>query len=84
MIEIARRRGFSGVIVDSSASRQVFGGASQGWQDKSADLGRAHVVGWVGYFGHRSHGTCWRLPQKSSRFQPSKRHRTRLKVASPQ
>ncbi len=51
MIEIALRRSFSGVIARSAASRQVLGGASQGWQDKSADLGRAHVIGWVGIFG---------------------------------
>ena len=82
MIEIARRRGFSGVIVDSSASRQVFGGASQGWQDKSADRGRAHVVGWVGYFGHSGHQAYWRSPQKRQRIQSSERHRTRLKAIS--
>ena len=52
MIEIALRRSFSGVIAYSAASRQELGGAGQGWQDKSADHGRAHVVGWVGHFGH--------------------------------
>ena len=82
MIQIALRRGFSGVIVDSAASRQVLGGASQGWQDKSADLGRAYGVGWVGYFGHSGHQAYWRSPRKCQRIQSSERHRMRLKVAS--
>ena len=84
MNQIALRRDFSGVIVDSSAIRQVLGGAGQGWQDKSADHGRAHVVGCVRHFRHWSHRACWRLSQKSLRFQSIERHRTSLNVISSQ
>lgn len=36
----------------SSVGQGAAGHPSHGRQDKSADLGRAHVVGWVEVFGH--------------------------------
>ena len=80
MIESALRGSFSGVIACSACGLAVPGSApASGWQDKSAAHGRAHVVGWVRFFGHCSHRACWRLPQKSERFQSLKRQRTCFK-----
>jgi hypothetical protein len=82
MIQIAFRREFSDFFAYSATSPDKLGGANQGWQDKSADHGRAHVVDWVECLAHLSHRAFWRLPHKSLRFQSSKRHRMRLNVIS--
>ena len=48
---------------------------TNGRQDKSADIGRAHVVGWVRFFGISAHHACWRFRHKPQRFQRSERRR---------
>ncbi len=47
---------------------------THGRQDKSADLRRAHVVGWFGFFGTSAQRACWRSCRKAQRFQRSERH----------
>jgi len=48
MIEMAFYRSLSWVIACSDVRQWEQGDTSHGWQDKSADVRRAHVVGWVG------------------------------------
>ena len=45
-----------------------------GRQDKSADHGRAYVVGWVRLFAHWSDRACWRLRHKVQGIQCSESH----------
>ena len=49
--------------------------STHGRQDKSADLRRAHVVGWIGFFGTSAHRACWRSCRKDQRFQRPERRR---------
>jgi hypothetical protein len=50
MIEIAFRCWPSVVLADRKVIGKVQGEVDRGWQDKSADGCRAHVVGWLGIF----------------------------------
>jgi hypothetical protein len=81
MIEIALRRRLSEIIAHLVVGQSEVQCTDQGLQDKSADHGRAHVVGCFRHFRHWSHLACWRSPQKPQRIQFSDRQRTRLKVA---
>lgn len=47
MTEIALCRGTSGIVAGSTVMTGEQGQTSRGWQDKSADGCRAHVVGWA-------------------------------------
>jgi hypothetical protein len=47
MIEIALCRTESQVVAGSTVSGRVQGESDQRWRDKSADVRRAHLVGWV-------------------------------------
>ena len=61
MSEIGLHRGLAGLGVGLSVGLGVQGNTTNGRQDKSADRGRAHVVGCAGVFGHlglRSAGSC--------------------------
>ena len=51
---------------------------TSGWQDKSADLRRAHVVGWARFFDHSKRQARWRAPTKSQGFQRAERRRMPL------
>jgi hypothetical protein len=51
MSEEVHHRSLSGRIADLRVREGVPGNSSHGWQDKSADPGRAHVVGWANVFG---------------------------------
>ena len=52
---------------------------TNGWQDKSAARGAAHVVGWIEDFRQLTQQQSWRFPRKDQAFQRSKRHpRARL------
>jgi hypothetical protein len=73
MIQIVLHRWLSLVIAYSDGMQWERGETSHGWQGKSSDLRRAHVVGWSGHFGHRDNGTCWLLQQKVQEFQRSAR-----------
>jgi len=74
-------RGLAGYGAGLSVWLGVRTNRTDGWQDKSADLGRAHVVGWVRLFGHSEGRTCWRAPTKSQGFQRAKRRRMPLTQA---
>ena len=52
MIQIVPHRNLSLVIACSDGMRWVRGDTSHGWQDKSADGCRAHVVGGVEVSGY--------------------------------
>jgi hypothetical protein len=45
---VALYRSLSGSIACFGAKRSKLEDTSHGWRDKSADVRRAHVVGWVG------------------------------------
>jgi hypothetical protein len=47
MIQIVLYRSLSLVIAFSDGRRWERGVTSRGWRDKSADVRRAHVVGWT-------------------------------------
>ena len=69
-------RSLSGHFVDLAVKRGVQGNTSHGRQDKSADPGRAYVVGCAELFRHLRKFPCWRFPQNPKRFQCPKRHRS--------
>lgn len=50
MIQIGLHRSQSWMIACSDGMQWERGDTSHGWQDKSADGCRAHVVGWIGIF----------------------------------
>ena len=50
MIEIAFRSGPSEVLANPKVIGRAQGEVDRGWQDKSADGCRAHVVGWMATF----------------------------------
>ena len=50
MIQIVLHRSLSWVIACSDGMQWEWGDTSHGWQDKSADDCRAHVVGWMAIF----------------------------------
>ncbi len=75
MSEIGLHRGLAGLGVGLSVGPGVRGNTTNGRQDKSADHGRAHVVGWVGLFGHLTKRACWRLHHKVQGIQRIESHR---------
>jgi len=61
MIEIAFRCRTSEVLAGSKVIGWAQGEVDRGWQDKSADGCRAHVVGWMAIFvtlGSQQAGSC--------------------------
>jgi hypothetical protein len=76
MIQIALHRSLSGIIARSDERQWKQGDTSHGWQDKSPDLRRGHVVGWIESFGHWDRGACWRSHRKVERIQRTQRHRS--------
>lgn len=75
MIQIVLHRSLSWVIACSDGMLREWGDTSHGWQGKSADVRRAHVVGWIEHFKHFDSGACWLSPYKAQRFQGAKRRR---------
>jgi hypothetical protein len=75
MIQIVLYRNLSLVIAWSDGMQWVRGDTSHGWQDKSPDLRRGHVVGWIECFAHSTESTCWRSGHKAQRIQCIKRRR---------
>jgi hypothetical protein len=76
MIQTVLHRNLSLVIACSDGMQWVRGDTSHGWQDKSPDLRRGHVVGWIESFRHWDRGTCWRPYRKVQRIQHIERHRS--------
>ena len=75
MIQIVLHRRLSLVIACSDGTQWERGDTSHGWQGKSADVRRAHVVGWIEHFRHFDNSACWLLLHKAQRFQAPKRRR---------
>jgi hypothetical protein len=68
MIQIALHRSLSGNIAPSDARQGEHGQTSRGWQGKSADIRRAHVVGWIEHSRHWDNSACWLLQNNAQRF----------------
>ncbi len=66
MIEVAFRCGPSEVLSDPRVRARGHGEADRGWQDKSADGCRAHVVGWTGIFSNLARGETGSFLRKHS------------------
>jgi hypothetical protein len=75
MIQIALHRNLAGHIARSDVRPWELGDRGHGWQDKSPDLRRGHVVGWIECFAHSTESTCWRSGHKAQRIQCIKRRR---------
>jgi hypothetical protein len=76
MTGIGLHRGVAGSGTGLGVRQGVQGNTTNGRQDKSADLGRAHVVDYVEFFQCRKITTCWRVARIFQRFQRSERRRT--------
>jgi hypothetical protein len=76
MTGIRLHRGVAGTGTGLGVRQVVQGNATNGRQDKSADLGRAHVVGFVEFLEHCQMTTCWRAFRIFQRFQRSERRLT--------
>jgi hypothetical protein len=75
MTAIGLHREVAGSGTGLRVRQWVQGNTTNGRQDKSADLGRAHVVGCVGFFEYYEMATCWRVTRIFQRIQRSERRR---------
>jgi hypothetical protein len=73
MSEIGLHRSLAGFGVFLSVGQGVPGNTTNGRRDKSADLGRAHVVGRAGFFGDWTNRAYWRLRHKVQGIQRTER-----------
>jgi hypothetical protein len=75
MIQIVLHRSLSFIIACSVVKQGERGDIDHGWQDKSPDLRRGHVVGWIECFSALTACACWRTGHKAQRIQCHERHR---------
>ena len=75
MSEIGLHRGLAGLGVGLNVGLEVRGNTTNRRQDKSADHGRAHVVGLVGFLGHWTNRSSWRMRYKVQGIQRIESHR---------
>jgi len=75
MIGVALHRTVSRDIERSDVRLWEPGDSSRGWQDKSPDFRRGHVVGWSGYFSRVVNGACWRARLNVQLIQCPRRRR---------
>jgi hypothetical protein len=73
MSEIGLPRSLAGFGAFLRVGQGMQGNTTNGRQDKSADLGRAHVVGQVGFFGDWTNRAYWRLRHKVQGIQRTER-----------
>jgi hypothetical protein len=73
MSEIGLHRSLAGLGAFLSVGQGVQGNTTNGRQDKSADLGLAHVVGRVRFFGDWTNRAYWRLRHKVQGIQRTER-----------
>jgi len=73
MIQIVPHCSLSWIFACSDVRQWEQGDTSHGWQGKSADVRRAHVVGWFGHFGHLKSQTCWLFRRKYQGIQSPER-----------
>lgn len=73
MSAIGLPRSLAGFGARLGVDQGVRGNTTNGRQDKSADLGRAHVVGRVRFFGDWTNRAYWRLRHKVHGIQRTER-----------
>jgi hypothetical protein len=78
MIQIVLHRSLSLVIACCVVRQWKQGDIDHGWQDKSPDLRRGYVVGWIECFVPFTAWGCWRTGHKAQRVQCHERHRLRF------
>ena len=76
MTRVVLYRGVAGSSAGLRVGQGLERNTTNGRQDKSADLGRAHVVGFVEFLEHCQMTTCWRAFRIFQRFQRSERRLT--------
>jgi hypothetical protein len=76
MTGIGLHRGVAGFGIGLIGRQWAERNTTNGRQDKSADLGRRHVVGFVEFLEHCQMTTCWRAFRIFQRFQRSERRLT--------
>ena len=79
---IVQCRTLAWVVAPLCGSRSQQREADQGLQDKSADLGRAHVVGGVEAFCHIPIVPCWRFRENAEQNQAANRRRRSSSVSA--
>jgi hypothetical protein len=82
MKQIAVRRTISKSLARLAGRQGRMAGSDHGLQDKSADRGRAHVIGRIGVFPHLPSLRCRRFTAILKRIQSAERHR-RSNCAKP-
>ena len=78
MTFIAFRRRISQIGAHLTMGHRQTDRPTNPWQDKSADRGRASLVGFIEYFRHYGSPVCWHFLVFAQRFQPSQRRRRRF------
>ena len=71
MIEVVSYHGLSEVLASRKVTRRAQGEVERGWQDKSADGCRAHVVGWTEIFSSLAPGETGSFLRKHSNINNS-------------
>jgi hypothetical protein len=71
VIEIEFRCGPSEALASPKLIGSAQGEVDRGWQDKSADGCRAHVVGWTGIFSNLARGETGSFLRKHSNINNS-------------
>jgi hypothetical protein len=74
MTQIVLHRSLSLVIACSVVRQWEQGEFDHRWQDKSPDLRRGHVVGWIECFVPLTTCACWRTGHNAQRNQCRERH----------
>jgi hypothetical protein len=80
---IVQCRTLSWALAPLCGGRPLQGESDQGLQDKSADLGRAHVVGGVEVLCHIPIVPCWRFRANIEQNQTADRRRGSGSVGVP-
>jgi len=75
MRQIAVCRTISNSLARLAGRQRRRGDSDHGLQDKSADRGRAHVIGRIVVFPRLRSPRCWRLQTIFEQIQSFKRHR---------
>ena len=71
MIAVVSHHGLSEVLAAPKVTKGTQGEVDRGWQDKSADGCRAHVVGWTEIFSNLAPGETGSFLRKHSNINNS-------------
>jgi hypothetical protein len=83
MTRIGRQHAVEGFGEGLKVAKKQSTNPTNGWQDKSADRGRAHVVGRVRLFDHCGSLPCRRFSPIPQPFQYPERHRPCCAAGAP-